>query len=280
MKQAHGIVVQHVHFQYPNQPQPLLTDVSFQVPAGQWWSVLGSNGSGKSTLLKLLVGLERPQAGQLLINGQAVVPITEGANPTVGLVLQNPDNQFVGATVADDVAFGLGNQGWSQSEVQARVKAALQSVDMTAALQKAPDELSGGQKQRVALASVLARRPAVLLLDEATSMLDPQGRTALVTKLHQLQRQLGLTVVEVTHQPAEAELADQVVVLHAGHIVQQGAPAAVFAHPERLLAWGIQAPLRYRLRSWLANQGYPLAVEQVAHVDDLRDALWQLRSQT
>ncbi|USS86092.1 energy-coupling factor transporter ATPase [Fructilactobacillus cliffordii] len=278
MEKHTGIRFDHVQFHYPHQADPVLQAINWQIPTGSWVSLLGNNGSGKSTLLKLLVGLEWPQSGTITINGQPVQPITQSVNPTVGMVFQDPDNQFVGATVADDVAFGLANQDLDQAELQQRVRESLQLVEMETALDRAPDQLSGGQKQRVAVASVMARRPAVLLLDEVTSMLDPQGRQELITQLHQLHRQFGITVIEVTHQPNEAMLADEVVVLHDGKIAMQGKPTAVLSQSEQLADWGLQAPLLYRLRTWLATQGYFVSEQQAATSADLRDALWQLKS--
>ncbi|USS88301.1 energy-coupling factor transporter ATPase [Fructilactobacillus hinvesii] len=278
MEKETGIAFEHVHFRYPYQPDPTFQDVNFQISAGQWVSLLGGNGSGKSTLLKLLVGLELPASGTIRINGQVVQPINQAVNQTVGMVFQDPDNQFVGATVADDVAFGLANQNLTHTELQNRVQAALQLVDMETTLAQAPEQLSGGQKQRVAVASVIARRPQVLLLDEVTSMLDPQGRQELVARLHQLHQQFGITVLEVTHNPNEAALADNVVVLHAGQIAMQGAPTTVFAHCEQLEKWGLQAPLRYRLQNWLKNHNYPISAEQAASNESLRNAIWQLKS--
>lgn len=183
------IDVKHLDYRYPQQATDQLTlhDISFTVMPGEWVAIVGHNGSGKSTLAKNLNGLLAPAAGTITVDGQVLSEETVwDIRRKIGMVFQNPDNQFVGATVADDVAFSLENQGVPRPEMLTRVQAALEQVNMQDFATREPARLSGGQKQRVALAGMIAARPQILILDEATSMLDPRGRQEVLTTIRDM----------------------------------------------------------------------------------------------
>ena len=176
------IKFENVFFRYEKDGPYALKDVSFSVKRGQWLAIVGHNGSGKSTIAKLMIGLLAADPGTIKIDGFVLNEKTVwDARNKIGMVFQNPDNQFVGATVQDDVAFGLENYGIPRDEMQDRVMDALQKVGMADFANKEPHHLSGGQKQRVAIASVLALKPEIIILDEATSMLDPRGRNEVAS---------------------------------------------------------------------------------------------------
>ncbi|WP_067841238.1 energy-coupling factor transporter ATPase [Amphibacillus sediminis] len=211
-----------------------LSDISFTVNAGEWLAVIGNNGSGKSTLARLIVGLAEPESGSILINGKRLTERTKWQlRQRIGIVLQNPDNQFIGTTVQDDVAFALENLNIDDHEMQERVFRALRLVHMYELREKDPSQLSGGQKQRVAIAGVLALEPDLMIFDEAFVMLDPKSRRELLALLRELQAKLGLTIISITHDRSEAAQADQVIVLKDGVLIDHGPPAVIFeAHPD------------------------------------------------
>lgn len=240
--------VHHVSYQYEEQEAPALTDVSFSIRRGEWVSVVGHNGSGKSTLVKLLGAIMPLQTGEITIDG---LPVTAEngyeVHGKVGMVFQNPDNQFVGATVEDDVAFGLENYGIEHDEMHRRVDAVLRAVSMDHMKTHEPHHLSGGQKQRVAIAGVIALRPDIIILDEATAMLDPEGRLEVLATIRQLQRELNLTVIAITHDLEETLEADRLLVMHQGQLVMEGTPAALFERGDELEAIGLPLPFSMRM---------------------------------
>lgn len=252
------IELSHVTYSYPNSDTPALKDLSLTINQGEWVAIIGHNGSGKSTLAKLLNYLLAPTAGDITIAG---TPVTEenmwAIRDMVGMVFQNPDNQFVGATVADDVAFGLENRGIAREEMITRVQAALTEVQMAAFADREPARLSGGQKQRVAIASVLAIQPKILILDEATAMLDPKGRREMIALVHELKTRMGdeLTVLSITHDIEEAASADRVVVINDGDLIETGAPAQVFANADKLREFGLAVPFAEQLKEKLRERG-------------------------
>jgi energy-coupling factor transport system ATP-binding protein len=192
-------------------------------------------------------------------------------------VFQNPDNQFVGATVADDVAFGLENRAVPRAEMLQRVDDALVAVGMSDFKNREPAHLSGGQKQRVAIAGVVAQQPQILILDEATSMLDPAGRRDVMALIHTLKRQLNLTVLSITHDLEEAARADQVVVLDDGQVVRAGTPEAIFAHGSQVAEWGLDVPFSEDLKERLAAAGLTMPTTYTDG-ERLADYLWTLNS--
>ena len=230
------IRVQHLNYTYPEAKQQALTDVSFDVAKGEWLAIIGHNGSGKSTLAKNLNGLLAPESGTVQVAGMTLSEETVwDIRAKVGIVFQNPDNQFVGATVADDVAFGLENRGVPRPEMIKRVDEALDRVGMTAFADREPARLSGGQKQRVAIAGIVAQRPEIIILDESTSMLDPAGRQEVLGVIRELKDELGLTVLSITHDIDEAAEAHRIILLNDGKINEIGTPSEIFSHGMELL---------------------------------------------
>lgn len=249
-------------------------DVSFTVRDGEWVSIVGHNGSGKSTLAKLMIGLLFPANGTVNV---FLDPLTEDnlwdVRSQLGVVFQNPDNQFVGATVQDDVAFALENNGVPYDEMQTRVKQALSDVGMSSYHSHEPHHLSGGQKQRVAIAGALAMNPTVLILDEATSMLDPQGRSEVIELITSLRRTTGLTVISITHDLEEVLLADRVFVMNQGKLAASGTPTSIFEQGSKLQEHGLDLPFALRLSQLLRNAGMPLAGDHMSE-KELVNELW------
>ncbi|MFC0424413.1 energy-coupling factor ABC transporter ATP-binding protein [Lactiplantibacillus plajomi] len=274
------IDVQHLNYRYPQQPETALTlrDVSFSVAAGEWVAIVGHNGSGKSTLAKNLNGLLAPVSGTVTVDGQVLSEETVWEiRKKIGMVFQNPDNQFVGATVADDVAFGLENQGVPRDEMLARVEQALKQVNMQEFATREPARLSGGQKQRVALAGMIAARPRILILDEATSMLDPRGRAEVLATIRQMKADGQLTVLSITHDIDEAASANRIIVVNDGEVKEEGTPAEIFRHGENLIKMGLDMPYAERLKAALKRQGVQVPATYLTE-KGMADWLWQLRS--
>ncbi|GAB7232063.1 energy-coupling factor ABC transporter ATP-binding protein [Facklamia hominis] len=253
------INVQDLSFRYPNANRDALNSISFSVNKGEWLAVIGPNGSGKSTLAKMINGLLAPYQGSVEVNGRL---LNEDSlwqiRKEVGIVFQNPDNQFVGATVEDDVAFGLENLGIDRQEMVQRIHEVLKQVRMEAFLKKEPAKLSGGQKQRVAIAGILALRPDVIILDESTSMLDPLGRKTIIKTVRELKEKYQLTVISITHDIDEASQADRILILKEGKVMKLALPEAVFSLGEDLIAMGLDLPFAEKLRLCLKEQDVPV----------------------
>ena len=226
------------------QAYPALTDVSLAINKGEFVAVLGHNGSGKSTLAKLCNAILEPTKGTVSVKG--IVPDTEEKadeiRRIVGMVFQNPDNQIVATIVEDDVAFGPENLGIEPSEIRKRVDDALRCVNMYDFRHREPHKLSGGQKQRVAIAGVIAMQTECIILDESTAMLDPMGREEVMQTVKRLNKEMGITVVLVTHFMDEAVQADRVIVMDSGRPVMDGTPAEVFTQVEKLRSCGLDVP--------------------------------------
>ncbi len=223
---------------------PALTDINLTINKGEFVAVLGHNGSGKSTLAKLCNAILEPTKGTVTVKG--IVPDTEEkadeVRRIVGMVFQNPDNQIVATIVEDDVAFGPENLGIEPSEIRRRVDDALKCVNMYEFRHREPHKLSGGQKQRVAIAGVIAMQTECIVLDEPTAMLDPKGREEVMNTVKRLNREMGITVVTVTHFMDEAVQADRVVIMDGGRVVMQGTPKEVFSNVEKLRSYGLDVP--------------------------------------
>ncbi|MFJ7186316.1 energy-coupling factor ABC transporter ATP-binding protein [Lysinibacillus xylanilyticus] len=249
-------------------------NVSFAVQEGEWIAIVGHNGSGKSTIAKLMNGLLYPQQGDVRILRE---PLSEEnlweSRSQIGMVFQNPDNQFVGATVQDDVAFALENNGVPFEEMVERVHAALEQVKMNNFLDHEPHHLSGGQKQRVAIAGALAMKPKLLILDEATSMLDPQGRAEVLQTVQTLRAETGLTVISITHDLEEAMLADRVLFMNDGKKFAEGTPAEIFAFGDKLVEFGLDLPFAMKLSKLLQKEGVPLVGQHMTE-EELVNDLW------
>ena len=232
-----------------------VNDVSFDILRGEWVSIIGRNGSGKSTTARLIDGLMGATSGEIWIDGELLTQENVWQlRQKIGMVFQNPDNQFVGATVEDDVAFGMENQGVSRQDMLARVETALSRVDMTKFKTKEPARLSGGQKQRVAIAGIVALRPDIIILDEATSMLDPKGRLAIIEVVREIKEAFGLTVISITHDLDEASLSDKIIVMNNGRVEQIADPSTLFLN-QNLVEIGLDIPFSANLANELQKNG-------------------------
>ncbi|MEY8700626.1 energy-coupling factor ABC transporter ATP-binding protein [Streptococcus ferus] len=269
------IEVKNLTFQYEeDQTSPTLDQVTFHVKHGEWLSIIGHNGSGKSTTVRLIDGLLEAQSGQIVIDGQELTEANVWElRSKIGMVFQNPDNQFVGATVEDDVAFGLENQGIPLEEMQSRVQQALELVKMSAFKDREPARLSGGQKQRVAIAGAVAMRPAIIILDEATSMLDPEGRLELIQTIKDIRQRYGMTVISITHDLEEVALSDRVLVMKNGQVESDTSPQALFSRGEELLNLGLDRPFTSVLIQTLKEKGFAID-ESYLTEKDLEEKLW------
>lgn len=253
---ASVVKLSHIDFRYYGSEVNSLTDVSLEIKEGEWVAIIGPNGSGKSTLAKIMNGLLVPAAGQVSIKDLTIDEETVWeARRSVGMVFQNPDNQFVGSTVEDDVAFGLENNGVPRQEMITRIEEALAEVRMSEFKDKEPARLSGGQKQRVALASILALRPDIIILDEATSMLDPNGRQEVIAAIRKIKERFNLTVISITHDLDEASLADRILMMQGGRLVQDKKPEEIFLMGEQLVEQGLDVPFSQKLKDALAARG-------------------------
>ncbi len=266
-----SIDIQHVSYSYPTQvtgtekSQVALRDVSLHVQEGEYVVVLGHNGSGKSTLARLCNALLIPDTGHVLVNGLDTRDVTtrRTIRDTMGMIFQNPDNQIIATIVEDDIAWSLSMRGFAPALIAERVDTALSAVGISALRQLPPHRLSGGQRQRVAIAGILALLPKCIIADEATSMLDPRSRQEIVTLLHQLNKEQGLTVIQVTHLLEEAALAHRIVVMEQGQIVMEGTPAILFADVSKLRLLKLAIPEPIELATRLRKIGIPLSQEAV-----------------
>ncbi|GAK29935.1 ABC-type cobalt transport system, ATPase component [Weissella oryzae SG25] len=271
------ITLQDVSYTYPNNPKPALNNINLSINQGEWVALIGHNGSGKSTFAKLLNYLLAADSGEITIAGVPVLPENMWTiRDLVGMVFQNPDNQFVGATVADDVAFGMENRGIERATMLKRVAEVLDLVKMSEFADREPAHLSGGQKQRVAIASVLAIRPKVLILDEATAMLDPQGRREMVAIVRKLKAHMGddLTVISITHDIEEAASADRIIVINDGELIASGEPAQIFGDAASLKRFGLAVPFAEELKAQLAVRGVAVPAEYLT-MEGMVAWLWQ-----
>lgn len=249
------IVFKNVSFQYQSDASFTLKDVSFNIPKGQWTSIVGHNGSGKSTIAKLMIGIEKVKSGEIFYNNQAITDDNfEKLRKDIGIVFQNPDNQFVGSIVKYDVAFGLENHAVPHDEMHRRVSEALKQVDMLERADYEPNALSGGQKQRVAIASVLALKPSVIILDEATSMLDPDARQNLLDLVRKVKSEHNITIISITHDLSEAMEADHVIVMNKGTVYKEGTAIEIFDHAEELTTIGLDLPFPIKINQMLGYQ--------------------------
>ena len=272
------IEVRNLKYKYDSESENYtLNDVSFQVKKGEWLSIVGHNGSGKSTTVRLIDGLLEAESGDIIISGDKLTAenVWEKRRQ-IGMVFQNPDNQFVGATVEDDVAFGLENQGLDYDLMVERVQQALELVGMQDFKEREPARLSGGQKQRVAVAGVVALRPDIIILDEATSMLDPEGRLDLIQIVKKIKDSNQLTVISITHDLDEIALSDRVLVMKEGQVESTATPRELFSR-EDLEELGLDQPFVNQVKAALRQSGLPLPDTYLTE-KELQDQLWALLS--
>lgn len=269
------ISIKNIHFNYQDQDtREALSDVSLDVYEGEWLAIIGHNGSGKSTLAKMMNGLLEASSGEIYIDGQLLTEDTVyEARRKVGIVFQNPDNQFVGTTVEDDIAFGLENIGMPRDEMVRKINTSLEMVRMTKFKEKEPARLSGGQKQRVAIAGMIALAPKVVILDEATSMLDPQGRFEVISTIQQLHKDKGITVISITHDLDEAAQADRVLLMEGGKVNRIGKPSEIFEMGTALVDKGLDVPFSEKLKAILKEKGMNVPNEYLDE-EGLVEWLW------
>ena len=270
------IDVKNLSFRYKESQEYYdVKDITFHVKRGEWLSIVGHNGSGKSTTVRLIDGLLEAESGEIVIDDQRLTEENVwNIRRQIGMVFQNPDNQFVGATVEDDVAFGLENQGLSRQEMKKRVEEALDLVGMLDFKKREPARLSGGQKQRVAIAGVVALRPAILILDEATSMLDPEGRRELIETVKGIRKDYDMTVISITHDLEEVAMSDRVLIMKKGSIESTSSPRELFSRND-LDQIGLDDPFANQLKHSLSQNGYDLP-ENYLTESELEDKLWEL----
>lgn len=262
------IEVKNVTYEYRDEENTFaaVKDLSLNIERGSFTVILGHNGSGKSTLAKMLNGLNRPTSGEILVNGMSTGDEENEIKikKTVGMVFQNPDNQIIASVVEEDVAFGPENLGLEPEEIIKRVDEALRATGMSDFKKSTPHHLSGGQKQRIAIAGILAMEPECIVLDEPTAMLDPKGRKEIISTLHRLNSEKGITVVLITHYMEEAENADRVIVMSDGKIIADDKPKAIFSDVEQLKRVGLDVPQTAELLYNLKKNGFDVDTHAIS----------------
>ncbi len=270
------INVNDLCFSY-NDSDFAVNHVSFSIEEGSYTTIIGHNGSGKSTLAKLLIGLLEAKQGSIEIAG---MPLDEehvyAIREQVGVVFQNPDNQFIGSTVADDIAFGLENHQVPTEEMQSLIEEFASKVGMQDFLNSEPTKLSGGQKQRVAIAGVLAMKLNIIILDEATSMLDPKGKREINALIEELHKDRNLTIISITHDMEEVTRSDYAIVLDDGKVKMQGKPEEILLREEALVESKLDVPFALKLQKQLADHG--IEVSKKITIEGIVEELCQLNS--
>ena len=263
------IEVKNLSFSY-NKRDRAIENVSFNVNDHEWISILGHNGSGKSTIAKLLIGLLAASSGEILYDGVKLTDETvDDVRSKVGIVFQNPDNQFVGFNVRYDIAFGLENHQVERSEMVRLINEYAEKVDMKDYLERQPDTLSGGQKQRVAIAGILAMNCDIVILDEATSMLDPQGVSDIVNLIVELKKKYNKTIITITHDLDLAGLSDRVIVMKDGNKIAEGIPSEIFKDRELLKSSNLDMPFDLRMIDEASK------IDKLKNNNKLMEALWE-----
>jgi len=269
----YALEITNLNYSYDRNVE-VLNGITFNVKAGTYVSVIGHNGSGKSTLAKLIAGILDVGKGSVIkVFGTPLSAFNNNnERPDIGIVFQNPDNQFIGATVRDDIAFGLENKRVPHAEMDAIIEEYAAKVKMSEFLDKEPSNLSGGQKQRVAIAGVLAMKPRILLLDEATAMLDPRGKREIKEIVTELRKEVpDLTIISITHDLEETLHSDEIIVMNEGKIVLQGTPADIYKQHEMLTSIRLDLPFMFRIKLELEKVGINVASQDI---DSLVEELW------
>lgn len=271
-----AIKVSGLSFSYDGK-KDVLSNVSFSIPKGCYTTIIGHNGSGKSTIAKLLIGLMSPKQGSIEILGQSLnEDSVYELRDHVGIVFQNPDNQFIGSTVADDIAFGLENHCLPQEQMQDIIEDVAERVGMLDFLNSEPTKLSGGQKQRVAIAGILAIEPEIIIFDESTSMLDPQGKASINEQIQKLHSEKDRTILSITHDMEEVAQSEYVIVLKDGKVVLTGSPIEIFAHEKELASMMLDIPFALKVSKELVKE--KITDQEVCTLEEVVNQLCQLRS--
>lgn len=270
------ITVRDCTFSYDKEHNAI-DGISFEVEAGSYTTIIGHNGSGKSTIAKLLIDLLQKDSGSIQVDGLELNDENVYAiRSKIGIVFQNPDNQFIGSTVADDIAFGLENHCVESSKMQGIIENFASKVNMLDYLNSEPTRLSGGQKQRVAIAGVLAMNPEIIIFDEATSMLDPQGKAEINALIHEIHEQNHLTVLSITHDIEEVAVSDHVLVFDQGHKIMDGKPEDILIRKKELIDLKLDIPYALKFVHALRDEG--VKIDEVTTMERLVDELCQLKS--
>lgn len=271
-----AVEISHLSFSYDGQ-NDVIKDVSFEIPKGSYTTIVGHNGSGKSTIAKLLIGLLKAKSGEIKILGNTLnEENVYSLRNHVGIVFQNPDNQFIGSTVADDIAFGLENHCVPQEQMQTIIEDVAARVNMSDFLDSEPTKLSGGQKQRVAIAGILAIAPDIIIFDESTSMLDPQGKASINEQIQKLHDERNITILSITHDMEEVAQSEYVIVLKDGKVEMQGTPKQIFEHKGKLKEMKLELPFALSFSEKLKNEG--IFKDSYCTLDEVVNELCQLRS--
>ncbi|WP_290172317.1 energy-coupling factor transporter ATPase [uncultured Dubosiella sp.] len=270
-----AVNVKDLTFSYDGEKETI-QNISFSIPKGSYTTIIGQNGSGKSTIAKLLIGLLEAKSGTISIFDQ---PLNESTvydiRSHIGIVFQNPDNQFIGSTVADDIAFGLENHCVPQEQMQGIIEASAAKVGMSDYLDTEPTKLSGGQKQRVAIAGILAIEPEIIIFDESTSMLDPQGKKSINEQIKRLHEEKNVTIISITHDMEEVAQSENVIVLKDGHVEMTGKPMEVFSQEQRLKEMKLDIPFALKFSNALKQEG--ILKEGICTLEGVVDKLCQLK---
>ncbi|MCF0106713.1 MAG: energy-coupling factor transporter ATPase [Holdemanella sp.] len=271
-----AIEVSNLTFSYDGQVD-VIKDISFSIEKGNYVTIVGHNGSGKSTVAKLLIGLLEAKNGKVVIMGQELnEKNVYDIRSNVGIVFQNPDNQFIGSTVADDIAFGLENHCIPQEDMQTIIEDVASRVNMQDFLNSEPTRLSGGQKQRVAIAGILAMEPDIIIFDESTSMLDPQGKASINRQIQKLHDEKNITILSITHDMEEVAQSEHVIVLNKGRIAMEGSPKDIFKEEKKLKEMKLELPFALEFSKKCKEEG--LIKEEVCTLEEVVEQLCQLKS--
>ena len=266
--------IKNLTFGY-EKDKDILKNVSFSVKKGEYVSLIGKNGSGKSTLAKLIMRILTPKEGEIYLNNTLLTDENSTKlKEEIGIVFQNPDNQFIGCSVEDDIAFGMENRNIPKKEMEEKVKEFAKKVGMEKFLEKTPDELSGGQKQRVALAGILALSLKVIILDEATSMLDPEGKEEIKKLIFDMKKEdPELTIISITHDIEEAYISDRVIILNNGNIIKNDTPSVVFSSKDEIESLGFELPFVLKVKESLKDK--VKIDDSINNIEDLAKILCQ-----
>ncbi|MGL5617599.1 MAG: energy-coupling factor transporter ATPase [Metamycoplasmataceae bacterium] len=262
------IEIKNLQFKYDGSKEYTLDGINLVMPQGKYIAILGHNGSGKSTLSKLLVGLYKPTKGEIIIDGIKMrINSIKDIRKKIGIIFQNPDNQFIGSSVEDDIAFGLENACIPREEMKERIGTFAEKVGMINFLEREPHTLSGGQKQKVAIASVLALNPEIIIFDEVTSMLDPKGKSEILKLIKEIQEGRNKTLISITHDMDEAIQADHVLVFAKGKLIAEGSPYDILNNEEIIKIAKIDSPFIYKLSSKI--KGIEPTYDSVTLLDEI-----------